>query len=217
MASRSLGGVSMTDMSRMPASPICSVRGMGVAERVRQSTVVRMCLSFSLAATPKRCSSSITRRPRSRKLTSLLRRRWVPMSTSTLPSAASLRTVLISFGERKRETISTRTGNGREPLAERLPVLEGQDGGRGQHRHLLGVEHRAHGAAHGDLGLAVAHVAADEAVHGRVVRHVLHDVGDGGGLVGRLLVFEALLELALPRALAREGVARDAPCARRRA
>ena len=35
MARRSLGGVSITDMSRMPASPICSVRGMGVADRVR--------------------------------------------------------------------------------------------------------------------------------------------------------------------------------------
>ena len=48
MASRSLGGVSITDMSRMPASPICSVRGMGVAESVRQSTVVAQLLQLLL-------------------------------------------------------------------------------------------------------------------------------------------------------------------------
>ena len=85
MASRSLGGVSITDMSRIPARPIWSVRGMGVAERVRQSTVVRRCFKRSLAATPKRCSSSTTRRPRSLKTTSLESRRWVPMRMSILP------------------------------------------------------------------------------------------------------------------------------------
>ena len=31
MASRSLGGVSITDISRRPSSDMCSVRGMGVA------------------------------------------------------------------------------------------------------------------------------------------------------------------------------------------
>ena len=60
MARRSLGGVSITDMSRMPASPICRVRGMGVAERVRQSTVVRSCLSSPWP--PPR--SAAPRRPR---------------------------------------------------------------------------------------------------------------------------------------------------------
>jgi len=75
MARRSLGGVSMTDMSRIPARPIWSVRGMGVADRVRQSTVLLICFNFSLATTPKRCSSSTISRPRSRKRTSLERTR----------------------------------------------------------------------------------------------------------------------------------------------
>ena len=112
MARRSLGGVSMTDMSRIPARPICRVRGMGVAESVRQSTLVRICFSRSLAATPKRCSSSITMRPRSRKATSFDSTRWVPIRMSTAPVATSARTFLISGAGRKRETISTRTGNG---------------------------------------------------------------------------------------------------------
>ena len=82
-------------------------------------------------------------------------------------------------------------------------MLEGQHGGGGQHRHLLAVEHGAHGRAHGHLGLAVAHVAADQPVHGRLGGHVRGHVRDGRGLVGRLLVLEGLLELALPGALAR--------------
>ena len=38
------------------------------------------------------------------------------MSTSTRPSAVSLRTALISRGVRKRDTISTRTGKGAKRL-----------------------------------------------------------------------------------------------------
>ena len=112
MARRSLGGVSMTDMSRMPDRPICSVRGMGVAERVRQSTLVLSCLRRSLAATPKRCSSSITSRPRSAKSTSFESSRWVPISTSTWPRCRRPSTCLTSRAGRKRETISTVTGKG---------------------------------------------------------------------------------------------------------
>src|SRR6266498_3442290 len=95
----------------------------------------------------------------------------------------------------------------RKALTERLPVLEGQDGGGSEEGHLLAVEHRAHGRAHGHLGLAVAHVAAHQAVHGGGVRHVRGHVGDGRRLVGGLLVLEGLLELPLPRALPGESVA----------
>ncbi len=59
------GGSSMVDMSRRPERAIFSVRGMGVAERVRVSTCSARRRSCSLAATPKRCSSSMMRRPRS--------------------------------------------------------------------------------------------------------------------------------------------------------
>ena len=45
-----------------------SVLGIGVAERVRTSTLVLSCLSFSLCFTPNRCSSSITKSPMDRLL-----------------------------------------------------------------------------------------------------------------------------------------------------
>ena len=63
--SRSFGGVSMIDMSRMPTSDMFSVRGIGVAVIVSTSTFLRICLMRSLCATPNRCSSSTTSRPRS--------------------------------------------------------------------------------------------------------------------------------------------------------
>src|SRR5687767_10719299 len=60
IASRSRGGVSINDMSRMPLSDMLRVRGIGVAESVNTSTRFFNCLSRSLWATPKRCSSSTT-------------------------------------------------------------------------------------------------------------------------------------------------------------
>ena len=50
MASRSFGGVSMTEMSRMPTSDMCSVRGMGVADIDSTSIAFLICFSFSFCA-----------------------------------------------------------------------------------------------------------------------------------------------------------------------
>ena len=63
----------------------------------------------------------------------------------------------------------------------------------------VGLERRADR----DLGLAVAHVAADQAVHRLVGLHVGLDVRDGGELVGRLLERERRLHLQLPRRVRR--------------
>ena len=87
---RSLGGVSITDMSRMPTSDMFSVRGIGVAVSVSTSTFLRICLMRSLWATPKRCSSSTTSSPRSLNTTSFDSRRCVPTRMSSLPSAAAV-------------------------------------------------------------------------------------------------------------------------------
>ena len=54
----------------MPSRLMCKVRGMGVAESVSTSTVVRRVLSHSLSSTPKRCSSSMITSPRSLNATS---------------------------------------------------------------------------------------------------------------------------------------------------
>src|ERR1039458_8759913 len=108
MASRSLGGVSITDKSRRPNNDMCSVRGMGVALMATASTPLQISLSRSLCLTPKRCSSSMMTSPRSFHSTSFEKSRCVPTTRSTLPSAMSTSTALISFAVRKRLNISIR-------------------------------------------------------------------------------------------------------------
>ena len=93
-----------------------------------------------------------------------------------------------------------------EPLAERLAVLAREQRGRDEHHHLLAVLHRLERGAHRDLGLAVADVAAHEAVHRDRPLHVALHLFDGAQLVGRLLVGERLLHLVLPGRVGREGV-----------
>ena len=100
---RSFGGVSMTDMSRMPTSDMFSVRGIGVAVIVRTSTRFFICLMRSLWATPKRCSSSTTARPRSAHLASAESRRWVPTTTSMVPFAMAATTSSCSVLDWKRD------------------------------------------------------------------------------------------------------------------
>ena len=74
-ASRSTGGVVISDSSRTPVSASCSVRGIGVADSVRTWTSARSSFSRSLWATPKCCSSSTTTRARSRKVDRLAEER----------------------------------------------------------------------------------------------------------------------------------------------
>ena len=80
-------------------------------------------------------------------------------------------------------------------------VLLGQDGRRHEHGDLLagvdGLERRADG----DLGLAVADVAADQAVHRLLLGHVALDRLDRRELVGRLLEGKGGLELGHPVAV----------------
>ncbi len=111
IARRSAGGVAMIEISRRPPIAICSVRGIGVAVSVSTSTCVRSSFSRSLCVTPKRCSSSMTTRPRSLKRTSRDRRRCVPTTTSSLPSASAAMVFDCSALVRKRDSAATRTGN----------------------------------------------------------------------------------------------------------
>jgi hypothetical protein len=64
--------------------------------------------------------------------------------------------------------------------------------------HLLAVHHRLERRTHGDLGLAVADVAAEQAVHRRGRFHVLLDVGNGSRLIRRQFVRKRALEFLLP-------------------
>ncbi len=191
----------------MPASARLSVRGIGVADRVRTSTSRLSCLSRSLAATPKRCSSSTTTRPRSRKRTSLLSRRWVPMTMSTVPSPRPARVASCAGGRHEPRQQPDLEREGREPLRERRVVLRGEDRGRDEDRDLHAVLGRLERRAQRDLGLAVADVADDEPVHRPGQLHVGLDLGRGAELVDRLLVWERRLHLGLPRRVLGVGVA----------
>ena len=55
----------------------------------------------------------------------------------------------------------------REALAQRLRVLKGEHGRGREERDLLAFHHHLEGGTHGDLGLAVPDVSAEQAVHGR--------------------------------------------------
>ena len=97
---------------------------------------------------------------------------------------------------------------GAQTLLERLVVLLSQNGGGHQEGHLAPVHHRLEGRPNGHFRLAVAHVAADQAVHGPRPLHVSLHLADGGQLVRCLHVGEGGLQLSLPGRVAREGVAR---------
>ena len=101
---------------------------------------------------------------------------------------------MTSFGGRKRETISTRTGKVPVAVAERVPVLLGEDRRRREHQRLLAVDRDRERGADRDLGLAEADIAANEAVHRPRRLEVLLDRLDRGLLVGRLAVGELRLE-----------------------
>ena len=97
-------------------------------------------------------------------------------------------------------------GKRREPRAQRLEMLQREHRRRREHGHLLAVHHGLERGAHRDFRLAEAHVAAQQAIHGRGRLHVALDVLDGAGLVGRELVGERELELLLPVRVGRERV-----------
>ena len=66
-----------------------------------------------------------------------------------------------------------------EPAAGGGIVLLGQNGGGHQDRRLLAVQNTFHNGPERHLRLAIAHIAAKEAVHGPGLFHVLFDVGNG--------------------------------------
>jgi hypothetical protein len=113
---------------------------------------------------------------------------------SILPWPSSATASSCSLADLKREISAIFTGHVGEAVAEVLVVLLGQQRGRAQDGDLLAVGHGDEGGAHGDLGLAEADVAADQAIHRLAGFHVLDHGIDGGLLVGRFLEAEAVGE-----------------------
>ena len=64
-----------------------------------------------MAATPNRCSSSTTTRPRSRNATSFDSSRWVPITMSTVPFASPATVASCSFADTNRDSSFTVSGN----------------------------------------------------------------------------------------------------------
>ena len=93
-------------------------------------------------------------------------------------------------------------------------MLLGQNGRGAEHHDLATGIHALKRRAQGDLGLAEAHVAAQQAVHGLGRLHVGLDVGDSLQLVARLVVGEALLHLDLLGRIGRAGDTGDRRAAR---
>ncbi len=94
-----------------------------------------------------------------------------------------------------------------QAFAEILEMLFGEDGGGRQEGDLLARRHGLEAGAQGYFGLAVAHVAADQAVHGAGAFHVALDLVDAGELVLGFLVGERGFEGGLPFPVGRKGVA----------
>ena len=96
---------------------------------------------------------------------------------------------------------------GGEAPGEGPGVLPREQRGRHQDSHLFAVHGDLEGGPHGDLGLAVADVAADQQVHGMRLLQRLGDLLDRPLLVGCFLILETGGKGFRLRAVGREGVA----------
>ena len=112
------------------------------------------------------------------------------------------RALLLARRPKARKHIHLHAKGGKA-LKERLKMLLRQNGRGAQHHHLAPRIHALEGSAQGNFGLAKAHVATEQAVHGLCRLHVCLDIGDGVELIMRLLVREALLHLDLLRRIGR--------------
>ena len=203
-AMRSLGGVSITDMSRTPASDSCSVRGTGVADMASTWTSFFSCFRRSFWATPKRCSSSTMSSAELGEL-DVLRQQAVG-ADEDVDLAGGQALAQLPHLQRRAEARDhlDRHRKAGEAAAEGLQVLVGENRRRRQHRHLVAAVDRLEGGPHRHLGLAVADVAAEQAVHRPLALQVLLDDRDRLQLVGALLVGEGGLELALQVGVGRQ-------------
>jgi hypothetical protein len=73
-------------------------------------------------------------------------------------------------------------------------VLLREHGGGAQNRDLAPVQSHQKGRTQRDFGLAEADVAADQSIHDRLFLQVGKNLGDGVGLIARLLEREAGFE-----------------------
>ena len=203
----------------MPVRLISSVRGIGVAVSVSTSTSARSCLIRSLCCTPKRCSSSTTSSPRSLNF-DVVRQQPVRADDDVdLARRARRRDHRrpAPWREEPRQHLDPHRVAG-EALAERLAVLAARAAWSGTRTATCLPSCTALNAAR----IATSVLPKPTSPQTR------RSIGIGRSmsaftssmalsLVGRLLVRERLLDLALPRRVGRERVARRARAAAGRA
>ena len=119
------------------------------------------------------------------------------MTMSTLPGFDSARRIsFCCLAVRKRLSISIVTGKAAKRRLKVSKCWKASTVVGASTATCLPSLHGLEGGAHGDFGLAVAHVAAQQAVHGLRRFHVALDVGDGRELVVGLVEFEGVFEFA---------------------
>ena len=187
----------MIDISRTPVMASCSVRGIGVADRVSMCTSARSSFSRSLWATPKCCSSSTTTRPRSLELHRLAEHRMrADDDVDAALGEALLGVALLGRRHHPRQPADAHRQAG-EALAEDARMLAGEQRRRHDDRRLLAVDRRGEGGAQRHLGLAEADVADDDPVHRPAGGEVVERRLDRVRLVLRLVIGKAGAELVV--------------------
>ena len=94
-----------------------------------------------------------------------------------------------------------------QPFTEGAFMLLRKDRGGDQYRHLLAVENGFESRPQRHFGLAVAHITAEQAIHGTEPFHIGFDIADRLELIRRFLIGEPRFHFLLPFAVRREGVA----------
>ena len=85
-------------------------------------------------------------------------------------------------------------------------MLKCEQGSGNENSDLLAAKHRLVGGTERDLGLTVAHVAAEQAIHGNGLHHVLFDLVGGCQLTFGLVVFKGILKRFLIAVVRGEGM-----------
>ena len=110
-------------------------------------------------------------------------------------------------GGAKAAHIFHRTGKILKPRLESLVMLQAEDGGRNQHRHLLGITNGLESRPDGDFRLSETYVSANQAVHGAHILHIfLYRLG-GTLLVRSILIHKGRFQLFLKISIGTKGEA----------
>ena len=125
----------------------------------------------------------------------------MPITTSTMPAATSLRIVFGFFRRLKSGEQGDAGRKRRKPFGKVIIMLMRQERRGDEHRHLAIIFHSFKCRPHGHLRLAVAHVAADQPVHRFAGFHVARDILDRFQLIRRFFILKGGFEFVIQGAV----------------